>query len=395
VELHAAAVRLAEKVGYTNAGTVEFMVCPDAAKGNAARGKPDGQKFYFLEMNTRLQVEHTVTEEVFGIDLVEAQLRIAAGQNLADFGFDRLAPRGHSIEARLYAEDPTQGFLPSPGPVASFLPFYGPGVRWEVGLDTQDEITGRFDPMIAKLVATGFDRQAAISRLQHALTNTFFAGPPNNFAFIKEILGSPAFERADLGTGFIERESARSGIGKDSGMDPESADAVGASGAMAADLAQQAILGAFARRMQANTGAAGFVAERSLGEAVVRWGRGTDAGGAGFWYASLGDAQSQQTWRQNQGRIGVKRTQRSGSEAAAGAGDAGIVTNVPGKVVAVRCADGAKVEAGQTVLVLESMKMEFELKAAFAGIIDGLKVKVGDQVAAGARLAMILTDSKT
>jgi len=185
-----AAVRLAETVGYTNAGTVEFLY----------EQTPDGERFYFLEVNTRLQVEHPVTEMVTGVDLVHWQIRIAAGERLE---WDPPAPRGHAIEARLYAEDPENEFAPSLGTLVAYHQPHLPGVRFDSGVETGAVITHHYDPMIAKVIAHAADRTTAIHRLVNALEQTVVLGVRTNQAFLIELLQHPAFVEGALHTGFL------------------------------------------------------------------------------------------------------------------------------------------------------------------------------------------------
>ncbi|MDW8050966.1 MAG: biotin carboxylase N-terminal domain-containing protein [Armatimonadota bacterium] len=196
-----AAVRLAEAVGYTNAGTVEFLY----------EQTPDGARFYFLEVNTRLQVEHPVTEMTTGIDLVQWQIRIAAGERL---DFTPPAPRGHAIEARLYAEDPENDFAPSPGTLTVYHQPHLPGVRFDSGVEAGSVITHHYDPMIAKVIAHAPDRPSAIRRLVNALEQTVVLGVRTNQAFLIDLLQHPAFMAGDLHTGFLQehRVSAPAGL---------------------------------------------------------------------------------------------------------------------------------------------------------------------------------------
>jgi 3-methylcrotonyl-CoA carboxylase alpha subunit len=188
-EMGAAAVRLARAAGYVNAGTIEFML--DAAG-----------HFYFLEVNTRLQVEHPVTELVTGLDLVRHQLLIAAGQPL-DLTQEQVHLRGHAIEMRLYAEDPTQHFLPSTGALTRFIPPAGPGVRVDSGIRSGDEITQFYDPMLAKLIVYGEDRPAAIARMRSALEQTAVFGVRTNAPLLHAIATHPAFRQGRTHTGFL------------------------------------------------------------------------------------------------------------------------------------------------------------------------------------------------
>ena len=192
-EMGAAAVRLARAAGYVNAGTIEFML--DAAG-----------RFYFLEMNTRLQVEHPVTELVTGLDLVRHQLLIAAGQPL-DLAQEQIHPRGHAIEMRLYAEDPARNFLPSTGTVTRFIPPAGPGIRVDSGIRSGDEITQFYDPMLAKLIVYGEDRPAAIARMRSALEQTAVFGVKTNAPLLHAIAAHPAFQQGHTHTGFLVEHS--------------------------------------------------------------------------------------------------------------------------------------------------------------------------------------------
>ncbi len=194
-EMGDAAVAAARAVGYVGAGTVEFIA------------EQDG-KFYFMEMNTRLQVEHPVTELITGLDLVEWQLRVAAGEPLP-LAQDKLSIRGHAIEARLYAEDPARGFLPQTGRLAHLrFPQATPSVRIDTGVESGATITPHYDPMIAKLIAWGEDRPAALARLGAALAAVEVAGVQTNVAFLERVVRSRAFSSGDLDTGLIERSRA-------------------------------------------------------------------------------------------------------------------------------------------------------------------------------------------
>jgi 3-methylcrotonyl-CoA carboxylase alpha subunit len=190
----AAAVRLCAAVGYRSAGTVEFLLTPE-------------QDFYFLEVNTRLQVEHPVTELVTGYDLVQGQLAIAAGRAL-DLRQEHIVSRGAAIEARVYAEDPAAGFLPSTGRLAAYHPPAGPGVRVDDGCATGDAVSARFDALLAKVIAVGWDRAAALERLRAALRETVVLGVTTNLAYLEAILGHPAFRDGQTFTRFLEAHLA-------------------------------------------------------------------------------------------------------------------------------------------------------------------------------------------
>lgn len=188
-EMGDAAVRIAKAAGYVNAGTLEFMLDTD-------------KRFYFLEMNTRLQVEHPVTELVTGIDLVRHQLLIASGEPL-DLSSEQVSPRGHAIETRLYAEDPAENFLPSTGTVTRFIKPEGPGIRVDSGIESGDEITQFYDPMIAKLIVYGEDRLAAIDRMRTALEETAIFGVKTNIPLLHAIATHPAFQEGRTYTNFL------------------------------------------------------------------------------------------------------------------------------------------------------------------------------------------------
>ena len=193
-EMTAAALAAARAVGYTSAGTVEFLL---DAEG----------RFYFLEMNTRVQVEHPITEWVTGIDIVAAQLRVAAGAPLG-FGQADVRARGHAIEARLYAEDPAAGFFPSAGPILALREPTGPGVRVDSGIAAGGVVPVEYDPLLGKISAWGEGRAMAIARLSAALRDTAVLGPTTNLAFLQDVLAHPAFRRAETHTGFLAEHFA-------------------------------------------------------------------------------------------------------------------------------------------------------------------------------------------
>src|SRR5690606_32459880 len=190
-KMGAAAVSAASAVGYVNAGTVEFIATPEG-------------EFYFLEMNTRLQVEHPVTELVTGLDLVKLQFAVAAGEPLP-FTQQEILQRGHAIECRLYAEDPNNGFLPAIGPLSLFLPPEGPGIRVDSGVRSGDAITLHYDPMIAKIIVHDVSREAALRRMDAALRQTVVLGTTTNLRFLRALINHPTFQSGEVDTGFIER----------------------------------------------------------------------------------------------------------------------------------------------------------------------------------------------
>lgn len=186
----AAAVSAARAAGYVNAGTVEFIFTPE-------------RDFYFLEMNTRLQVEHPITELVTGVDVVKLQFSVAAGERLP-FTQDEVRQQGHAIECRVYAEDPRSGFLPAVGAVLSFAPPAGPGIRVDTGLQAGDEVTIHYDPMIAKVVVHDRTREAAIQRMRQALSETVILGTTTNIDFLRALLDNPEFHEGSIHTGYVD-----------------------------------------------------------------------------------------------------------------------------------------------------------------------------------------------
>lgn len=412
--LHAAAVSLAAAVGYDSTGTVEFLVDWSDKSRNAK-----DQSFYFLEMNTRLQVEHPVTEEVYGLDLVEWQLRVARGEALpAHFG--KLEARGHSVEVRIYAEDARQGFFPSPGMVGAFKPATGPGLRWEIGLDPIDEITGRFDPMIAKLVATAEDRRGALARLTDGLARTFFAGPKANLDLLHAIAEGGPFVEGAVTTHFLnehmdgllrkmDARSAKHAALAEVLLDRLMRGQIAAGEQIATSASHAALTqAAFSSNSSALKSPAGQAArtaaavdERVSGAAGRRSARsgiayhddsGSIAAPGGnaraFWYASWTTG-TERHYRVAVGGCHYERlvAKTGAAQADTDHGGTEVLAPVPGKVIAVKAEVGAAMEVGQTILVLESMKMEFEVKAARAGTLAEIHVKTGDQVTAGRALA--------
>jgi len=190
-----AAVRAARSVGYLSAGTVEFLLAPSG-------------EYYFLEMNTRIQVEHPVTEMVYGVDLVREQLRIAAGQPMS-LPPEPLEPRGHAIECRITSEDPFQGFVPCTGRIEFLRPPAGPGVRWESGIEVGTDVGLAYDPLLAKLIAWGEDREHAIRRMERALSELMIVGVQTSQPFHRRVLGEPEFRSGRYDIGYLERVGPR------------------------------------------------------------------------------------------------------------------------------------------------------------------------------------------
>ncbi len=397
------ALRLARELSYRSAGTVEFLLDDDSGE------------FFFLEVNTRLQVEHPVTEMVTGIDLVREQLRIAAGEPL---GYEQsdICFGGSAIEARLYAEDPTNEFLPAIGTLAAFTPSPTPEVRWDSGVEEGSVIGTDFDPMLAKVIAHAPTRREAAGRLALALARTHLGGIITNRDFLVATLRTPEFLAGDTTTDFIERvKPARS-------LEPTEEERT--------RMAQTAALW-----VQGNNRAEAKV----LGAIPSGWRNGRlsdqklvlDQGGTSVTvlYHSLRDKSFRfadgssariHAWNSDEidveiaGRRVQARIRRMGdqlivhgpngdltfteqprfvlpdAEETAG----GFVAQMPGKVIDLRVQVGDRVSAGDTVLVLEAMKMEHPMRATEDGVVSEVRVTQGEQVEAGALLLVVETSEE-
>ena len=190
-ELTSAALAMARAVGYVNAGTLEFILTPQG-------------KFYFLEMNTRLQVEHPITEVVAAVDIVRWQILIAAGKQL-DLELAEARMRGHALECRIYAEDPANDFMPSTGEISCYRPAAGPGVRIDGGIEAGTKISPYYDPMMAKVIVWGADRQEAIRKMSRALQDTVILGVTTNIPYLLDIIDHPDFQAGNLSTSFLQK----------------------------------------------------------------------------------------------------------------------------------------------------------------------------------------------
>ncbi|HZI97697.1 MAG TPA: biotin carboxylase N-terminal domain-containing protein [Actinomycetales bacterium] len=331
-ELYRASKAILAEAGYTGAGTCEFLVGQDGT-------------ISFLEVNTRLQVEHPVTEEVTGIDLVREQLRIATGEEL---GYDDPPVRGHSIEFRINGEDAGRNFLPAPGTVTRFAPPSGPGVRLDSGVVSGDVIGGAFDSMLAKLVVTGADRDQALARSRRALDEFVVEGMPTVLPFHRAVVADPAFAPTDgaaftVHTRWIETEF-------DNQIPPWDGEA--------ADLGEP----------EARERVVVEVGGRRL-EVVLPAGLAVGSGGGGA--------------RQ-------KAPKRSGAKkGGAAAGGDSLTSPMQGTIVKIAVEEGAEVAEGDLVVVLEAMKMEQPLLAHKAGTVTGLDATVGQTVTAGAVVCTI------
>lgn len=378
-----AAVQAARSCGYRGAGTVEFIV-PGG----------DPSSYYFMEMNTRLQVEHPVTELITGLDLVEWQLRVAAGERLA-FGQDDVTLTGHAIEARICAEDPARGFLPSGGTVLRLREPQGDGVRTDSGLSEGTEVGSLYDPMLSKVIAYGPDRATALRKLRAALAETVTLGVQTNAGFLRRLLTHPAVVAGELDTGLVERVV-------DDLVATEVPDEVyEAAAAVRLDALRPAgdgwkdpfsvpsgwRLGGAARPVSFHLRAQDPVEYAPRGSADV-----TDDGvsvtldgvrhtfhRAADWLGRDGDA-----WHvRDHDPVAASLT------GAAHAGADSLTAPMPGTVTVVKVAVGDEVTAGQSLLVVEAMKMEHVISAPHAGTVAELDVTPGATVAMDQVLAVI------
>ncbi|MCE9579744.1 MAG: ATP-grasp domain-containing protein [Deltaproteobacteria bacterium] len=394
----AAAVAVGKAVGYTNAGTVEFITDPEGA-------------FYFLEVNTRLQVEHPVTELVTGLDLVREQIRVARGERLTADNVP--AQRGHAIEVRLYAEDADHGYLPTTGTVLDFRFPDLPGLRLDAGVESGTEIGIHYDPMLAKVIAHAPTRHEAAALLARALEHATVAGVTTNREFLARVLRHPGFVAGDLDTHFLEHHAAELvGLPLDVPRARRAAIA--------------AMLAAWDERRRAprplqhvrpgwrNVGAGEQHVTFTLGEHAIKLGyRHTGDGrfaiavdGEPLIAATLVSAQDGAVVVEDE--QGVRRTVRvvrdglrhhvdglvlveepRFPDSAAQHTPGALTAPMPGKVVKVLVAAGDAVVVGTPLMVLEAMKMEHSVKATVAGTVASIAVAAGDQVAADQVLAVV------
>jgi 3-methylcrotonyl-CoA carboxylase alpha subunit len=405
-EMGEAAVAAARAVGYVGAGTVEFIA------------EQDG-RFHFMEMNTRLQVEHPVTEMITGLDLVEWQLRVAAGEPLP-LGQKDLSIRGHAIEARLYAEDPDKGFLPQTGILKHLrFPEAGAHVRIDTGVGAGAAITPYYDPMIAKLIAWGEDRAQALARLARALGEVEIAGVRTNVDFLERVARSRAFAGADLDTGLIER--SREELFPPARPAPHALLAVAAMAELLeeADTARERARASgdpFSpwdsvdgwRLNQGSHHRFVFIEQERRHEVTVEF----RPGGHGLRIDGREYAASAE--RSGEGALRVRldghafdaRAVRAGQDwyvAASGqraqlaleeelpadddeSAPGSLAAPMPGKVIALLVEAGARVDRDAPLLILEAMKMEHTISAPAAGVVKAIHFAVGEQVPEGAEL---------
>ena len=397
----AAAVSAAKRIGYASAGTVEFLL--------------DGDDFWFLEVNTRLQVEHPVTEEITGLDLVREQLRIAEGEPLGYVQED-LAINGHAIEARLYAEDPQRNFLPSPGTVELWRPAPGDLARFDSGVETGSAVSVEFDPMIAKVITHARTRREAAARLARALEQTTLQGLRNNRDFLVATLRTPAFIAGDTTTDFIDRVDPP----RQRSLDAQAlADAMIAA-TMAGQAAQRATAKVLGRGFRSGWRNSVMPPERTSfkvgdDEIAVSYRSQRD----GTFKVEVGDDEPRSVALFGHGEGGVdlgidgRRLQLStvrrqdhwlihgtdfdvelielprlpvpGLLEVKG----GLTAPMPGNVLATQVKEGDAVREGQLLLILEAMKMQHRITAPFEGSVKELHVREGDQVDNGALLVLL------
>ncbi|MCH2351086.1 MAG: biotin/lipoyl-binding protein [Pseudomonadales bacterium] len=395
-----AAVKAAQKIGYASAGTVEFLL--------------DGDDFWFLEVNTRLQVEHPITEEITGLDLVREQIRIAEGEKLG-YGQSDLTINGHAVEARLYAEDPAKNFLPSPGLIKVWEP--APIGRFDSGVESGSEVSVQFDPMIAKVIAHGPTRREAIAKLARALEGTKLQGITNNRDFLVATLRHPAFIAGDTTTDFIER------VNPDRTREPTASEVLNA--AIAATLVSQNVRRKEAKQLKFM--ASGWrnsimppervsyesnkeqldIEYRSQrdGSFVMHCGeRSHTVSIHGVDDTTIDLAIDHQrlslTVFQDgdvfivhgpTGEVSVKELPRYPSPGLADF-KGGLFAPMPGKVLATEISAGDAVKEGQILVVLEAMKMEHRITAPIDGTVKELNVTEGDQVDNGQILVVLEGD---
>ncbi len=399
-----AAVSAAKAIGYCSAGTVEFLL--------------DGEDFWFLEVNTRLQVEHPVTEEITGLDLVREQLRIAQGENLG-YRQEDLQIDGHAIEARIYAEDPNNDFLPAPGTVTVWAPSRSTQARFDSGVESGSEVGIEFDPMLAKVIVHAPTRQEAALRLARVLETTRIQGITTNRDFLVNTLRDPAFLAGDTTTDFIERiapDRCRT-IERDELVESSIAVAMMAQGQRRDNAKVLKTIPSGWRnsitppetikfrhgdeeivvdyRLQRTGHFAVEVADEKYEveihrrtqdevELVINGRRSTTA------VRSHGDRWLVHGFKGDVELVELPRFPIEDAEGVSG----GLVAPMPAKVLAIHVAVGDRVEKGHLMLIVEGMKMEHQIIAPKPGTVDAIHVKVGDQVANGELLIVLADESE-
>lgn len=395
-----AAVTAALAVGYQGAGTVEFIV-------DGSKPLSDDTPFFFMEMNTRLQVEHPVTEEVTGLDLVEWQIRVAAGEPLP-LAQEQVKLSGHAVEARLYAEDPDNGFLPSTGTLQVLSLADAEGIRIDTGVREGDDVTPFYDPMIAKVIAHGDTRDAALDALSASLGGSIVAGPRTNIGFLRRLAGDADFRAMRFDTGLIDRKLASLLAGS-----PAIRDAAIALGTLRlVERESERIESERLRRSNETSSPwsvadafqlGGFrrvdeplVVDGSVRSVEVEWVEGEPAvrvaapeAGAGDVEANLVDAPDGVYVLVDGRQFLISRRDPFTTDSDTGEGDAVIRAPMHGKVISIHVSEGDVVERGRKLAVIEAMKMEHTLTAGRAGTISEVSAIAGDQVGEGQKLIVI------
>ncbi|MEP7082640.1 MAG: biotin carboxylase N-terminal domain-containing protein [Chloroflexota bacterium] len=358
-----AALRVAGSVGYESAGTVEMLLA-------------DSGDFFFLEMNARLQVEHPVTEEVTGRDIVADQLRIANGQSLATLGLGTPPRiRGHAIEARLYAEDPEAGFLPASGRLLRLQ--WPPGVRIDTGVEQGDAVTDRYDPMIAKLIAHGRTRSEALDRLRAALDATTVLGVRTNLRFLRWLLDQPAMHDGEMRTDTVGRLDL-----------PTMAKPTEDHWRAAADALWPREGGPWAGGWRLNAAPVLRLRHEDEERTIALGGGGTEGTAVVAEGVAHVDVEGQSLEFRVAPAPSVEEAARHAASSADG-GTAVLSAPMPGRVISVRVAEGDQVAAHAPVVIIEAMKMEHAVVAPIDGRVARLAVAEGQQVQRGDRLADI------
>ncbi len=404
-KMGAAAVLCGKAIGYQNAGTVEFILAADGS-------------FFFLEVNTRLQVEHPITECVTGLDLVEQQIRVAEGKPLA-FTQEEVPLRGHALEVRIYAEEPEKGFLPQSGPVLDWHLPELEGLRVDGGVESGDVVGIHYDPMMAKIITSGADREQSIQRMQRALASLSVQGLKTNTAFLQQLLRHEAFLAGDLHTHFIDEHFPEGPTASLSETQLHEAAMVAALAAQGDREAGRAVLpgipSGYRNNRVANEWASYELEEGELRVEYVHLGQGrfrvvlpsgehevrrissaaeghartltleVDGLRRSYRVVLVGDKHFVQ-W--SAASVALREAPRF-PDFAAKVPTGGCVAPMPGKIIEVRVSVGDTVAAGQTLLVMEAMKMEHAVTAGTAGVVEAVHVAAGDQVEADALLALV------
>jgi acetyl-CoA/propionyl-CoA carboxylase biotin carboxyl carrier protein len=339
-----AALKLVRACGYVSAGTVECLL-------------DENDNFYFLEMNTRIQVEHCVTEEVFGVDLVASQIRIAAGEPLG-IAQEDLSPDGHAIECRINAEDPAQGFLPTPGVISSWRMPQGPGIRVDAGYEAGLEVGQFYDNLVAKIIARGRDRAEARSRMLRALEEMSIEGISTNIPLHKAILTHPEFIDAKHYTRFIEEDLDLGALAQKKPVVPGSAEIP----------AEQRVIvevGPSRKRFEVKV----FLPQQQDGS---KPGPARPPRSTGTSYKPKAPA-----------------AQSSSARVATSLAPGAVTAPMQGTIVQIAVEEGQEVSAGDSLCILEAMKMENQITADASGKVKEIKCKVGDTVGAGDILVIL------